>query len=54
MVSINIADLLVVKQGIDELRDLNIVDSDLGLVFRCDHQVLCFALSSLTPHADTA
>jgi hypothetical protein len=36
----NVADLLVVEQQIDELRDLDVVDSHLGLVLRRDDQVL--------------
>jgi hypothetical protein len=28
------------KHEVDELRDLNVVDGDLGLVLRCDDQVL--------------
>src|SRR5215831_475122 len=32
--------LLVVEQEIDELRDLNVVDGDRGLILKCDDQVL--------------
>src|SRR5262249_39326483 len=38
----NVANLLVVEQEIDELRDLDIVDRDLRLVPFCDDQVLLF------------
>jgi len=36
----HVADLLVVEQEIDELRDLNVIDGDLELVRTCDDQVL--------------
>src|SRR6516165_6776192 len=36
----DVANLLVVEQQIDELRDLDVVDGDLGLIPRCDDQVL--------------
>ena len=34
------ANLLVVEQEIDELRDLDVIDGDRGLVLMCDDQVL--------------
>ena len=36
----DVANLLVVQQEIDELRDLDVVDRDLGLAITCDDQVL--------------
>jgi hypothetical protein len=42
----DVANLLVVEQEIDELRDLDVIDGDLGLERRCDDQVLL--LSSLS------
>src|SRR5262249_12513857 len=40
----DIANLLIVQQEIDELRDLNVVDGDGGFVLRCDDQVLLLRL----------
>src|SRR4051812_27383354 len=34
------ADFLVVEQEIDELRNLDVIDSDLGFIRLCDYQVL--------------
>ena len=34
------ADFLVMKHEVDELRDLDVIDSDCGLVRTCDEQVL--------------
>jgi hypothetical protein len=36
----DVANLLVVEQEIDELRDLNVIDGDRGLILICDDQVL--------------
>ncbi|MFZ0653172.1 MAG: hypothetical protein WAZ97_20185, partial [Pseudolabrys sp.] len=36
----DVANLIVVEKEIDELRDLNVVDGDRGLVVKCDNQVL--------------
>jgi hypothetical protein len=36
----DVANLLVVQQEIDELRDLDAVDRDLRLAITCDDQVL--------------
>ena len=33
----DVADLLVVEQEIDELRDLDVIDGDLGLIRTRDH-----------------
>ena len=43
----DVANLLVVQQEIDELRDLDVVDRDLGLAITCDDQVLLSSPSSL-------
>jgi hypothetical protein len=50
----HIPDLLVVEQEIDELRDLDVVDRDLGLVRVCDDQVLLLCvLAELQTPRDT-
>ena len=38
----DVANLLVVAQEIDELRDLDVIDGNLGLELTCDDQVLLF------------
>jgi hypothetical protein len=39
-----VADLLIVEQEIDKLRDLNVFDGNLGFVHRCDYQVLLLGI----------
>jgi hypothetical protein len=39
----HIANFLVMKHEVDELRDLNVVDGDRRLVQRCDDQILLFS-----------
>jgi hypothetical protein len=36
----HVTDLLVIKHEVDELRDLDVIDGDLGLTLTCDDQVL--------------
>src|SRR5262249_16977163 len=40
----HVADFLVIKHEVDELRDLDVVDGDRGLVLTCDDQVLLLGL----------
>src|SRR5262249_4891959 len=56
---VSVADLLVVEQEIDELRDLDVVDGNRGLVLTCDDQVLLlgflhFEAARAAAGADTA
>ena len=41
------------KQEIDELRDLDVIDGDLGLVLAVMTKFCCLVPSSFRPHADT-
>ena len=50
MVSITSRIFLIIKHKVDELRDLNAMNGDLGLVRRCDDQALLLGpFQSRTP-----
>ena len=46
------ADLLIVEEQVNELRELDVIDGDLGLIRRGNHEVALFCPSSFRSHEE--